>query len=99
MNYGVPRFGMDRDIQGGLVNIGEAEKIVGHRWHPSFGTGKYKSKYVNPAKSVMYNFAPDLDADIRHSIKNLADTEKKLDHDYSLVQIESDPICNSAGCT
>merc|ERR1719230_2441702 len=31
MNYPVPHFGMDRDIQGGLVNLEAAEKIVGHK--------------------------------------------------------------------
>lgn len=30
--------------------------------------------------------------------KNLADTEKTMNHKYELVQLESDPICSSAGC-
>jgi hypothetical protein len=29
MNYGVPNFGMDRDIQGSFENLEAAEKIVG----------------------------------------------------------------------
>ena len=31
-DYGVPSFGMDRNIQDSLVNIGVAEKIVGNHW-------------------------------------------------------------------
>jgi len=82
MNYGVPNFGMDRDIQGAFENLDAAEKIVGH--HLVMGTAESKKKWANPARAIMYNFAPELDGEISTSIKNLADTEKKLDHVYSL---------------
>jgi len=62
MNYPVPNFGMDRDIQGSFENLGAAEKIVGHHW-----PGIEKDKYKNPAKKVMYNFAPELDDVIKTS--------------------------------
>jgi len=58
MNYPVPNFGMDRDIQGGLINLNVAEGIVKHHW-PGIG-----DEYKNKAKKADYNFAPDLDADI-----------------------------------
>jgi len=32
MNYAVPSFGMDRNIQDSLVNLGVAEKITGDHW-------------------------------------------------------------------
>jgi len=92
MNYPVPNFGMDRDIQGGLINLAVAEGIVKHHW-PGIG-----DEYKNPAKEVDYNFAPALDAQIVDSQNNLAATEKKLDHKYELIQLNSDPICASAGC-
>ena len=79
MDYGVAHFGMDRDIQGNFEDLDVAEKIVGHHW-----VGIDKKKYANPAKKVMYNFAPALDGDIVDSQKNLLDTEKKLDHTYEL---------------
>jgi len=82
MNYGVPSFGMDREISGGLANLDAAEKIVGH--HLVMGTSESKAKHANPAKSVNYNFAPKLDGDIVDAQKNLVDTEKVLDHTYSL---------------
>ena len=77
MNYGVPHFGMDRDIQGSLENLNVSEGIVGHHW-----VGIDKDKWANPAKKVMYNFAPKLDGDIVDSQSNLGATEKKLDHEY-----------------
>jgi len=56
MDYGVPSFGMDRDIQGSLENLHIAEGIVKHHWE-----GIDKSKYANPAKKVLYNFDMPLD--------------------------------------
>jgi len=79
MDYGVPNFGMDRDIMGSLDNLGVAEGIVKHKWK-----GIDKEKWSNPAKKVMYNFAPKLDGDIIDAHKHLADTEATLKHTYTL---------------
>lgn len=58
MNYPVPSFGMDRHIQDSLINIGVAEKIVGHTW-------KWAGKELaRKAKNTDYNFNPDLDEDM-----------------------------------
>lgn len=89
---------MDRDIMASLTNMPVAEGIVGHKW-TSMGTGANKAKFANPAKAVMYNFAPELDGHIKDSLKNLSDTETVLGHKYELLQLDSDPICSSAGCT
>merc|ERR1712167_237880 len=59
LDYGVPHFGMDRDIQGSFENLKVAEGIVNHHW-----AGIDKDKYANPAKKTMYSFAPKLDGDI-----------------------------------
>jgi tRNA A22 N-methylase len=99
INYPVPNFGMDREIKDSLSNVPVAEKIVGD--HLSDMTSpEFKEKWENPAKKVDYNFAPELDGNIRDSVKNLADSEKKLNHRYNLglVQLDSDPICSSGGC-
>jgi len=77
---------MDRDIQGSLANLPVAEKIVGHQWS-NFGTEESAKKWENPAKKVLYNFAPNLDGNIKDSLKNLSDTEVNLKHKYELVQI------------
>ena len=80
MDYPVPSFGMDRDIQGSLENLSVAQNIVKHQW-----VGIDKDKYSNPAKKVNYNFAPKLDGDIIDSQAHLASTEKRLDHTYELA--------------
>jgi len=79
-DYGVPSFGMDRDVMGSLDNLKVAEGVVGHQW-----VGIDKAKYSNPAKKVMYNYAPRLDGDIQDSQANLKATEKVLDHAYALA--------------
>merc|ERR1712178_256045 len=64
------------------------------------GTEASKAKWHKPAKDVDYNFAPKLDGDVITTNKNLADSEKNLGHHWELaVQLDSDPICSSAGCT
>jgi len=80
MDYAVPHFGMDRDIMGSLENLKVAEGVTGHHW-----AGIDKDKYSNPAKKVDYNFDPRLDGDIVDSHANLAATEKRLEHTYSLA--------------
>jgi hypothetical protein len=83
IDYPVPNFGMDRDVAGSLSNLPVAEKLVGHKW-TNFGTEESKKKWENPAKKVLYNFAPELDGNIRDSVKNLSDTETKMKHKYKL---------------
>ena len=55
---------------------------------------------MNPAAATMYNFAPDLDDDMRATIRHTNQAEDDLDikwdFDASDVQIQSDPICSSA---
>jgi hypothetical protein len=99
INYPVPNFGMDREIKDSLANVPVAEKIVGDHLS-DMTTDEFKEKYSNPAKKVDYNFAPELDGNIRDAQKNLSDTETKLNHKYTLsfVQLDSDPICSSGGC-
>ena len=83
INYPVPNFGMDQDIKDSLANVPVAQRIVGDKLS-DMTTPEFKEKYSNPAKKVDYNFAPELDGNIRDSQKNLADSEKKLDHKYKL---------------
>lgn len=87
IDYPVPNFGMDVDIKGSLANLPVAEKIVGQQWN-SFGTAESAAKYANPAKATMYNFAPDLDGNVKDSLKNLSDSETNLKHKYSLSLLQ-----------
>jgi len=68
MDYYVPHFGMDRDIQGTLEDTKVAEQIVGHNW-----TWKEKKK----PKVVKYPSERGLDADMVTSLDNLSNVEAK----------------------
>lgn len=81
-DYFVPDFGQDHDIIGAIDNISVAQDQYKHVL--TIGSDESKKKFKNPAKDVMYNYAPDLDGDILASQKNLADTEEKLEHVYAL---------------
>lgn len=97
INYPVPNLGMDVDVKGSLANMPVAEGIVGKKWD-DFGTDASKARWANPAKKTLYDYSPELDGNMKDSIKNLSDTETKLNHKYELIQIQSDPICDSSGC-
>ncbi len=58
----------------------------GKQW--IMGTKESKAKYHNKAKDVDYNFAPELDDDVKISQKNLANAEKSLGTPWV---IEEDP--------
>jgi hypothetical protein len=94
-------LGVDHDITDAFDNVKVAEETVGHKWEHEFGSPESKSKYLNPAKAVMYNFAPDLDGNMVDSANSLKIAEKQRNKKYELLQLDSqpDPICSSAGCT
>lgn len=104
INYGVPHFGADIDINDSKASLALAEAQAGHKWE--FGTAASKKKWHNVAKDTLYNFAPRYDGEIDASLKNLADAQKKLNHKWDIedlqteqqINTESDPICSSAGC-
>lgn len=81
-DYFVPDFGQDHDIIGSLDNIALAQAHYNTTW--SMGTAESKAKFHNPAKDVMYNYAPDLDGDIIDSQSNLANAEDSLGKKYEL---------------
>jgi len=80
--------------------------MINHKF--TVGTAASKKKHHNVAKDTLYNFAPQFDADIRTTQKNLNDAEVKLNHKWNIEDVqtdsdikadaESDPICSSAGC-
>jgi len=94
MDYFVPNFGRDRDVTNTWNSLEVAQDMLKHDW--SFDPESVK-KGADP---VLYNFAPELDDDMKHTNKHMAAAEKNLGTwDYEALQIESDPICHSAGCT
>jgi len=82
LDYPVPNLGQDREIKANFNSLNKAEAIVKHHWE--FGTDASKEKWKNPAKEVMYDYAPSLDHDVTVTQRNLANTETNLGHTYHL---------------
>ena len=108
MDYFVPNFGMDRDIIATETNEKVASALVGHAW--AFKTPESWEKWRNRAKDVDYNFDPALETDMVSSLDNMHNATQQYGPNYkwemgadqpaeSLIQLQSDPICSSAGCT
>ena len=102
IDYFVPSFGADPEIAGTAESLAEAESIVGTNWDFTFSKPP-----VNPAAMTMYNYAPELDGNMKTSLKNLKEAQSNLDFEWDIsapsddwmaLQTESDPICSSAGC-
>ena len=83
INYPVPNFGVDTDIIGTFNALDVAEGITQHKL--IMGTEESKAKWHNKAKDTDYNFAPALEGDIISTNKNLADSEKALNHHWALA--------------
>jgi len=62
INYSVPNFGRDHDINDNFASLELAEAMKSHKLQ--LGTAASKEKWKNPAKDVDYNFAPSLDGDV-----------------------------------
>lgn len=96
VDYPVPSFGADPDIEATHNNIAMEEERLNHKI--VMGTDESKAQWKNPAKDVDYNFAPALDHDMIVTHNNLENAEATLGERMD-VQLTSDPICSSAGCT
>lgn len=88
LDYFVPNFGPDQDVINTAKSVVNAELTHHHKL--IFGTKESRAKYKNKAKDVDYNFAPELDDDIKTSNSNLKNAEKKL----GAWTIEAEPAYN-----
>jgi hypothetical protein len=97
MDYPVPNFGKDPDMETTMNSVGIAEKTVNHKL--IMGTPESKAQWHNVAKDTPYNFKPALDGDVVNTNKHISDAEDRLGHQMIQIGSSSDPICSSAGCT
>jgi hypothetical protein len=93
MDYFVPNFGVDHHIKESESSEKWASKEIGHTWV------WVKEEKKDP---VEYKIEP-LDVDMKASLSNLR-MEENIHGNWnlapeSLIQLQSDPICSSAGCT
>ncbi len=86
MNYFVPNFGLDQNVQTTLDNTNLAEQITGHKW-----------QYVDPkdrpkANKVDY-YVPNFgqDTEIKQTLDLEAKAEKKLNHKWNFVAKKDRP--------
>jgi len=87
MNYPVPNFGVDSEIENVKASIEGAEDSLKYKWNPV---------EVDAGKIIEYPHGRSLDADMQSSLKSLSDTQSQYGT-WDLVQLNSDPITSSLG--
>ena len=80
VDYFVPNFGSDPDIAGTLSSVADAEKRLDYKLN--LGTEESKKYWHNVAKDTLYNFAPELDADVKTTQYNIGAASEALDHPF-----------------
>ena len=93
IDYPVPNFGKDPDMEGTMNSIKIAEKMNTHKL--IMGTPESKAKWHNVAKDTLYDYHPSLDKDVITTNKNIDEAEDRLG--FQMVQTFSDPIFSSLG--
>jgi len=100
IDYFVADFGKDKDLRHSDASIAYAEEKLGHKWD--------WKKAGKKAKEVIYNDQRPMDSDIATTQANMKEAVGQygvwdLPKGDWFVQLdaktESDPICNSQGCT
>ena len=76
MDYPVPSFGADPDMEGTADSIDIAQNMYNHKI--VMATDESKAKWHNVAKDVLYNYKPQLDYDMIVSNNNMASAEQQL---------------------
>ena len=80
INYPVPNFGRDHDINDNFASLKLAEGMIGHQFQ--IGTAASKEKWANKAKDTDYDFNPALDGDVIGTLSNLNLAEGQLGHKW-----------------
>ena len=77
-NYFVPNFGRDHDINTNFNSLKVAEEQLGHHWEFPKGIKKEVVEYQTDAP---------LDEDVITTQKNLASSEKVLNHKWDVKEV------------
>lgn len=93
VDYFVPNFGKDPDMEGTMNSLKIAEKMNTHKL--IMGTPESKAKWHNVAKDTLYDYHPSLDKDVISTNKHIAEAEDKLG--FAMVQLQDDPAMSSLG--
>lgn len=106
INYPVPSFGADPDMEGTMASLASAEGQINH--HLEMGTEKSRQKWIPVAKDKdkRYDYYPKLDNDVITTQKNLGKAEEQAGVTFaqqanaglSFIQTNSDP-CIGDSCS
>lgn len=102
IDYPVPSFGKDPEIEANANSLSIAEAMHSHKL--IMGTPESKAKWHNVAKDTLYDYAPELDDDMKSTASHLGLAEGIRKHKWNIEDVQldaelaSDPICPSSGC-
>jgi len=97
MNYFVPNFGRDHDINDSLAHTSQSEANLDHQWNP---VPKKDQPKGHPTDYKVANFG--VDEDVKITLANVKNQEKLLKHTWTPVQDDNgvwvvpEPINNKA---
>ena len=86
IDYPVPNFGSDPEIDATANSISIAEAM--HKHKLIMGTPESKAKWHNVAKDTLYNFAPELDEDVVNTEAHIGIGEKIVGRKLNLDQAQ-----------
>ena len=86
IDYPVPNFGSDPDIDATFKSISIGEAMHNHKL--IMGTPESKAKWHNVAKDTLYNFDPELDEDVQNTQAHIAIGEKIVGRPMNLDQAQ-----------
>ena len=87
MNYKVPNFGLDHDIETSQTNLADSERLLQHKWNPKKNE---KGAYVLPNSANAHSTS---------TYKPRSSAQVSGQEEYVQTGTESDPVCHSGGCT
>ena len=86
IDYPVPSFGSDPEIDATATSVSIAEAMHNHKL--IMGTPESKAKWHNVAKDTLYDYAPELDEDMKATASHLDISEKITGKTFNLDQAQ-----------
>ena len=76
-DYKVEDYGEDPEIRATLDHEKLASQMVKHNW--DMGSHKHFEEYRNKALDTLYDYEPELDSDIKNTLKHADKAEANLE--------------------
>ena len=95
IDYPVPSFGSDPEIDAVATSVSIAEAMHNHKL--IMGTPESKAKWHNVAKDTLYDYAPELDEDMKATQDHIGVSEKITGKKLNLDQAQGYQAWSSRG--